>query len=123
MIAVIGKNVPWPAATDPRMQMGGGRGQGAGKTELGGSQCPHNEEGARVGPPTPCDRAALCLQESAPTPGAGWVKSGLGDQLPWGVSWGVAGSLRRGAAAAARWKVPLQACRSSDTVLPPPQAV
>lgn len=46
MIAVIGKNVPWPAAAVPRIRTGGGQGTGSrGETELGGdSQCPHNEE-------------------------------------------------------------------------------
>lgn len=30
LMAVIGKNVPWPAATAPRMLMGGGRDRGGG---------------------------------------------------------------------------------------------
>lgn len=33
MIAVIGKNVPWPAAAVPRMRTGGGRGRGAGERQ------------------------------------------------------------------------------------------
>lgn len=65
MIVVIGKNVPWPAATVPRMRMGGGRGRGTGERQslAGTANVPimktrRQELGLPSGA-TPTDRAAL----------------------------------------------------------------